>query len=286
MLPNHCRNVSVRNVNYELKQENIEKELLDSNIYKGTDYLILNNADTWAIVRIGKTPLASLFWKVTSVEIVAVPENTVFYTDPEVDVLNKNSMAEALEKFPGKTVVVKGKFEHVSFITPEPIVTLNVLEVVPPEPPKLSILISELLKFESFSKPVKFTEHIINIESMIEKKDKSQILLFPCRTSGSSDEVNNLFLDEMPELNSSLKDRINLVGCELSLKIFREVYGFSPRFINICPTKLAIDQTFEGPVLIKCCKAKSFERQDNLLIVPWGVTYIDLKEALNELLSN
>ena len=116
MLPNHCRHVSLHKVKFDLTEEDIKNDLMGSKIYKGTDYLILNNRNDWSVVKIEKTPKKGLFWLVTGIRIISLPKDTVYLEDPEIDVLNKNMMGQIAKKKPNKLVVVKGAFEHVSFI--------------------------------------------------------------------------------------------------------------------------------------------------------------------------
>jgi predicted type IV restriction endonuclease len=277
--------VSVHRVDYELTPENINKQLLDSKIYKGTEYLILNNNNAWSVVRIGKTPKHSLFWLVTGVEILSLPKDTVFKVDPNVDVLNRNSMAKFAEKYPGKTVIVQGMYEHVSFVKDERFIELLVLDVQPPKPDKLTTMVGELLKFRSFPRPIKTEKKIIDIEQIL-KETKTKIVILPCQASVLKTNKEILYLDERPEIKASDKENITLIGCDLSLKIFRELYRFTPNFINICPMKFASELPQAKPVLIKCCNVKSFECQNNLYLVPWGVTYKDLEDALNQLVED
>jgi len=284
MMPEHCRHVSVHHVTFELNTENIKKELLNSKIYKGTEYLILNNDNTWAVIRVGKTPARGLFWVVNSIEILSLPNDTIYLVDPIVDVMNKNAMGQVANANPGKLVIVKGIFEHVSFIKAEVTIELEVLEVVPPNPPKLTTMVKNLLKIRSFEKPITINEHIIDIASML-NDDKTKTYVLPCNASGLETKHHVLYLDERPKLHSDKKDGITLVGCNLSLKIFKELYGFEPRVINICPAELTNKLAKTKPVLIKCCKAKTFERIDNLFMVPWGVTYHDLENALEQLMD-
>ncbi len=284
MLPDHCRHVSLRKVDFNLIQGKIEEKLLGTKIYKGTEFLILNNGGKYCITRIGKTPRRGLFWEITSIELLSDADKTVYHIDPEADVLNKNSMGSYLKKYPGKTIVVKGKFEHISFITPEPMIELTVLEVIPPRPPKIAVMAKDLLKFRSFSKPILINEIIIDINSLIEAGDNRTILL-PCHASEVDDDPRIKYLDEFPVITADDKNNITLAGCELSLRIFKEIYGFEPRFINICPANHAAEIPKDGPVLIKCCNVKSFERKNTLFIVPWGATYTDLEEAMIELIN-
>jgi hypothetical protein len=257
---------------------------MSTKIYKGTDYLILGNNDSYCVVRIGKTPRRSLFWEVTSIEPISGVKDTVFHINIDVDVLNKNSMGALLKEFPGKTVVVQGKFEHVSFITQEPILELTVFEVVPPEPPKMIALTKDVLKFKSFSKPIILIEKIVNIYKMLNNSDNHTILL-PCHASRSEVDNEIKYLDEFPKLNQDDKDEITLAGCDLSLRIFKDVYNFEPNFINTCPARLAEDLAKVGPVLVKCCAAKKPERKGNLYMVPWGATYDDIEKILNDFIE-
>jgi hypothetical protein len=284
MMPEHCRHVSIRKVDFQLDIDNIRQKLMGTKIYKGTDYLILNYKEKYCIVRIGKTPRRSLFWEVTSVESISGVEDTIFVINSDVDVLNKNSMGSLLAEFPNKTIVVQGKFEHVSFISQEPILELTVLEVIPPEPPKVIALTKDLLKFRSFSKPLNLKEKIVNIYEMLNNSDDHTILL-PCHASRSGADREIKYLDEFPKLNSEEKAEITLAGCDLSLRIFKDVYDFEPNFINTCPAKLAEGLAKDGPVLVKCCAAKKPERKGNLYMVPWGVTYDDIEKILNDFIK-
>jgi hypothetical protein len=282
MLPSHCRHVSVHKVDYKLEPEIIKNKLKDSKIYKGTDYLILNKNNEWSIVKIEKTPRRGLFWQVSGVQVISEPKNTVFLEDNKVNVLNNNSMALAATKFPNKTVVVKGTFEHVSFYQPGPTVELFLLEVVPPHPPKLNTLVKNLLEYKSFEKPIITSEKIIDISEMLDDKD-NKIHILPCNASGFDSDKNVCYLDECPKLDEIDKDNITLVGCELSLRIFKELYDFEPKFINICPAKLAEKYAQEKKVLVKCCKVNDFDKKGNIYMVPWGATYDNLELVFNEL---
>lgn len=284
-MPEHCRHVSMRRVNYELIDNKLKSELIDSKIYKGTDFLILNRQNEWTVAKIEKTPRRGLFWRVTGVKIVSKPDETIYLNDSEVDVLNKNSMAQAAKAYPDKTVIIKGAFEHVSFFKPESVVELLVLEIIPPKPPKLNTLVKNILKIKSFSKPIIISEKIIDIGKML-RSDENSIFVLPCNASGLSADNKVWYLDEFPKINNDERKNITLVGCDLSLRIFKELYEFEPKFINICPTKLAEKYTKSDQVLMKCCKINAFERKGNLFLVPWGVTYSDLENVFKELVKD
>ena len=285
MLPNHCRHVSVHKVNFDLTEQNIKNDLMGSKIYKGTNFLILNNKNDWSVVAIEKTPCRGLFWQVTGVNMVSEPEDTMYLEDPSVNVLNKNSMAQAARKHPGKVVIIKGAFEHVSFYQPETTVELLLLEVIPPEPAKLNTIVKYLLNLREFDMPIVYSEKIIDITEMLNDDDKT-IYVLPCNASGFSSVKNIHYLDECPKLDEQDKNNITLVGCELSLRIFKELYDFEPKFINICPAKLAETYAIDKVVLTRCCKVKDFGKKGNIYMVPWGVTYDDLELVITKLLEH
>ncbi len=71
--------------------------------------------------------------------------DSVFIEDEGIDVLNVSQMAEQVLKNDGKTVVVSGMFNHVSFLKVERVLRLRILDVVPPRPSKLSVLVGRAL---------------------------------------------------------------------------------------------------------------------------------------------
>ena len=288
MLPSHCRHVSVHKVGHDLTPEIIKKQLADSKVYKGTEYLVLNNNKAWSVVRVEKTPGRGLFWPVTGIQLISSPEDTVYLEDNTVNVLNLNSMAAAAQKFPGKTVVVMGAFEHVSFYQPEPVTELLVLDVVPPEPAKLISLVRDVLSYMSFDKPVITSEKVIDIAEMMEDV-AGKVHILPCNASGFGGDDKVYYLDQCPDpkvMGEKDKTDAVLLGCSLSLRIFKELYGFEPEFKNICPADLALDHAKDRAVLVKCCNVKDFDRKGNIYMVPWGATYEDIEKAIQKILES
>ena len=77
----HCKSVSVRDVGFQLTEENILNELDGCNSYIGTEYIIFRNGGSLAVVKIKNSDTSKLFSKVESVEIVSLPEDTVYAED-------------------------------------------------------------------------------------------------------------------------------------------------------------------------------------------------------------
>jgi hypothetical protein len=77
-----------------------------------------------------------------------------------------------------------------------------------------------------------------------------------------------------------------VVGCSLSARIFKAVYGSEPQLVNMCPVDLLEKAGIEGPVLTKCCKVKEgFEIQGEVAVVPWGARVSDVAAALEALMA-
>ncbi|UCG70160.1 MAG: hypothetical protein JSV09_03855 [Thermoplasmata archaeon] len=53
MFPNHCKEVSIKKVSFTLNNDEINKNLMDKLAYKRTNYILLNNKDQWAVVKMG-----------------------------------------------------------------------------------------------------------------------------------------------------------------------------------------------------------------------------------------
>lgn len=286
MFPEHCKEVSVKRVSFPLTGEDIRKNLLNKLAYKRTKYIALNNGEEWAIVGIRKPETKNLFTRIEEVNIISMPGSTKYIEDPEIDVLSPTRMAEKAQELGAETLIIKGMFEHVSFIHKEKLVPLTVLEVVPPEPPKLAELVKKALYSGNIGKPVKIMSRIIDLREMT-SKCKSQNIVFPCHASGLKSNGKTFYLDERPEFSQEALGNMSLIGCDLSLMIFKTLYGVEPEFYNFCPKKRAIDMQPEQLTLTKCCEIKEgYERIGNTAIVPWGATLKEVEDALNNLLAN
>lgn len=286
MFPKHCSVVSVKEVSFPLTEKDIRDNLLGKSIYKKTGFLILKNENDWAIVAIGKAPPQDLFSTIEDVEILSLPENTKYVEDPAINVLSPTMMAEKAQELGCEILIVKGKFEHISFIHREELQPLAVFEVVPPEPPKLVELVREVMHSEFLPKPVKILPHILDLRE-VEKQGNQNNVMFPCHASGLTSEKNTYFLDQGLELPKDDIDNILLIGCDLSLRIFKSLYAHEPEFFNFCPKKRAMEADEGVMAIARCCTVKEgYERIDNIALVPWGATQREVEDALNDLLKN
>ena len=286
MFPEHCKEVSIKRVSFPLTKEDIIKNLLSKKAYKRTKYIILNNGEEWAVVGIRKPETKNLFSKIEEVEILSLPGSTKYIEDPNIDVLSPTRMVEKAQELGAETLIIKGMFEHVSFIHKEMPVPIMVLEVVPPEPPKLVELVKKALYSGKINKPVKIIPQIVDLRKMTEEC-KYQNIVYPCQASGLSSERDTFYLDQRPKFTDEQLQRISLIGCDLSLRIFKTIYGVEPEFFNFCPKKIVTDTKPEYPTITKCCKVKEgHERIGNTAIVPWGATLKEVEDSLKDLLAD
>ncbi len=280
MLPDHCKDVSVRDVDFELTERNILEGSKGKKAYTRTEFLILRHADELAIVRVLKEDGKELFRPIKSIEIVALPGEIAFVRDAEMDVLNRTRMAILARSHPGKYVVVQGLFGHVSFATSDETEDLLVIEVVPPYPAKLSVLVDRALDAGLVDKAVVPSTKTISLNDL-EKEVFANTVMFPCRASGIASKRNVLFLDETP----SFDGEVALIGCDLSKRIFQNVYKKAPTaFVSMCPREFAPRKGTKA--IIKCCKVREgFEIEDGVAIVPWGATVQEVAAAINALFA-
>lgn len=284
MFPKHCKEVSLKKVAFPLTEEEISKNMIGKLAYKKTKFLVLNNGKDWAVVSIQRPETKELFSNIGNIDIISLPDSTKYVEDPEIDVLSPTRMIEKAEEMGVKTLVLKGKFEHVSFIHDEKAQPVRILEVVPPEPPKLVDMVRKVLYSGNVNKPVKIMPDIINLRDIVQDC-KNQSVVFPCHASGLESEKDFFYLDEKPELSKKMRNETCLIGCDLSLKIFKKLYGFEPEFYNFCPKKRALKMNSTIPILTKCCEIKEgYELIGNIVVVPWGATQKDVEEGLSKLL--
>ena len=277
-LPDHCKDVSLRHVEFPLTEENILREFHGKVAYTRTEFMILRHGDDTATVRVIKQRGKDLFRPITGLEIISLPADTVYIHDEDVDVLNMSQLARLVRKNDGRTVVVSGMFSHVSFLKADALLDLRVLDVVPPSPSKLSVLVERALASGLVERPI--VPHFVDID--LNEKDRlvrTPGVIFPCRASGlESSKEHVYYLDETPEIGVEC----TLIGCDLSRRIYQHIYRRPVESIDICPQNLAPKD--DVPTIVKCCKVKEGCSVDgNVASVPWGASMMDVVKALQAL---
>jgi hypothetical protein len=280
MLPDHCKDVSVRDVDFRLTAENIAREVAGKKAYTRTSHIILRNGSDAAVIRVDKKEGVDLFRPIINHEILSLPENTVLVKDESIDVLSPSQMARVSRKHPGKMVVVQGLFNHVSFVKDAPGIDLHVLDVIPPSPSKLSVLVERSLACGSIEIPIVPIVENIYLNDL-EKKVGTSGVVFPCRASGLGSEKRVFFLDETPEMEGE----VTLIGCDLSRRIFESIYKRRPAWINMCPQDSAPkDDEYR---IVKCCRVREgFELKGRTAVVPWGATVPEVTAAIKALFAS
>ena len=89
----HCKDVSVREVDFDLTPDAIASEMDCWTAYAKCEYLILRKGDSFAALRVVKEDGIGLFRKVKGYEILSLPEGTDYVRDETIDVLNIPSLA-------------------------------------------------------------------------------------------------------------------------------------------------------------------------------------------------
>jgi hypothetical protein len=278
-LPYRC--VSFQPYDDEMDATVIEQYLLNREVYRRTDIIILHNVrQEYAVAAVQRTGSENLFGPVEKVEILALPDDCVFITDPNTDPANRSALAKLVLKYnvsTDQTAIVVGAFDHINIIHhPKPMV-LRVIEVVPPEPPKLYHMIEQVLSYADLP-PIIPQLETIDLRGLAGTVTPEAYLV-PCRSGGLNDlSAPVYFLDERPEQRQNW----TLLGCERSLQFHRHYYGDEPPRVEMCPRKLL--KSDKKATILKCCLLEyEFEQEDNLMIVPWGTDLNMIEKALRQL---
>lgn len=284
MFPSHCKEVSVRSVDFELTEENIKGFLSGRRAYIRTTFYIFNSGDEWAVATVDKGEANSVLKPVSSVRVLSLPEETAFVDDPGLEVLSASRMG-ALQREKGrKCVVVRGKAEHISFFIEEEPRRLTVFDVVPPSPSKLVSMVEAVLESDLQDVCVSYSVVEADLNDVAAAVTSGSVM-FPCRASRLQSELPTRYLDETKDLSESELDGVTLVGCSLSARIFKAVYGREPNMLNMCPRDLAKSMGIQGPVLVKCCRVKEgFQLDGDMAVVPWGTRLSEVSAALRAIL--
>ena len=283
MMPVHCKDVAFKRVDFPLTEERIRRRLVGERVFTRTEYFILENGGEYAVARVKKRRGIQLFREVLETEIISLPGDTAFVRDPACDVLNPHAMVKHAVAHKQETVVVHGTFEHVSFIKGEkspPV--LRVVDVVPPHPSKTLEMVEMVLRAGTVATPL-LVEPVLLDATGLASGRKADVFMFPCeagRIAVAGRPV--VYLDKTPPLKEN--ESVTLVGCQLSMRIFRCTYGREPDFVNTCPRDLARLHFEPGKLHIaRCCDVHQVIVEDGLALVQYGARMEEIAAAIRQL---
>ena len=212
--------------------------LIGRRVYRRTEFVVARRGGEHAVVQVEHPVGDDIVAAVTDLRVLARPDEVAFVADPAVDTGNASQMAR-VARAGARVTVVQGRFEHVNFIVEPAPLRVRVVEVVPPEPPKLLEMAQSVLDYDEDLPPVELDFAPIDLRDLA----PAGPAMFPCRCSGLEGE----FLDAGPD---ELGDW-TLVGCERSRQIHVALYGAEPAArVDFCPRVLTAE---DGPTLMKCC---------------------------------
>ena len=280
LVPGRYRDVSVATVQGSLTTAGLERHFLGREAYRRTRYVIARQGAEAALVQVTKASEAPLLSPIVGVQVLATPGECAVVDAPEVDTGVPTQLARAARELaPGtRCVVVQGRYRHVSFILdPDPI-QVRVVEVVPPEPPKLLDQARRVLEVAEGLPPIQLLPVLTDLTELAARRPARRYLL-PCRGAGIAvDGAEASYLDERPARQEWV-----LVGCTRSRELHAWFYGEEAEAVDMCPRRLAGhgSRHLTTPVLTKCCLLEEHvERHGAVVTVPWGASLELVREGL------
>jgi hypothetical protein len=282
--PDRYRGVSVTDVDVPLEQEPLRRLLMSRPVYRRTQYMVVRNADAVALVQIHKSSSEPLFCDVEDVELLAGPDQTAYVRRPDLDTAIPSELVKAVPDAGGaRAVVVEGRYGHVSFVLDPTPVTLHVLDVAPPRPAKLLDQVTRVLDTADDVCDVVVTGHVVDLADLLPDPPAEHYLL-QCRGGGMDVPGSTVdYLDEVPPVRDW-----TMIGCARSRQIHDQLYAGVPGHrmtqVDTCTRTLARSvQVGEGEVVLtKCCLLEEqVETEDHMVVVPWGASYGEIRQALH-----
>jgi hypothetical protein len=272
------RGVSVQEAD-SLDEARLRAWLLGRPVYRRTEFIVAARDGEHAVVQVAHDVGEAIVAPVRDVRVLARPDEVAFVTDPSVDTGNASQMARAAARAGARVTVVQGRYEHVNFIVEPAPLRVLVVEVVPPEPPKLLEMASAVVDYDEDLPPVELDFEPIDLRELA-AAHPAERYLFPCRCAGLDVGAPVDFLDAGPPAAAPW----TLVGCERSRQIHVALYGAEPHArVDFCPAKRA---RADGPTLLKCClHERGIEQSGGRSIVPWGATLEEVRAALRGLVG-
>jgi hypothetical protein len=278
LVPRRYREVAVAGVPGDLTAEGLERHFLGREAYRRTRYVVARRGPDTAVVEVTRAEDGPLFSPIVGVRVLALPGECSLVDAPEVDTGVPTQLARAARELApaARCVVVQGLYRHISFILEPAPIRVQVVEVVPPEPPKLLDQARRVLEVAEDLPPIELVPALVDLTELATERRAPRYLL-PCRGSGIQlDGAEVRFLDERPE-----KERWVLLGCDRSRELHHWFYREEAETVDLCPRRLAARAGGAMPVLTKCCLLEEhIERDGTTVTVPWGASLDLVREGL------
>ena len=275
------RGVSVQAWAGPLEPQAVRATLVGREAYRRTEFIVLRHGPGTALVRVRYAAQDALFNPITDMDWIAGPADCAYAVAPDTDTANATALARAAARAGGdrQVYVIEGRYQHVNFIHRLRPVTIRVVEVVPPEPPKLYDMAQRVVDYDELLPPVQLVLETIDLNALAGAAPAPHYLL-PCRSGGVAVAGEVSFLDERPAHADW-----TLIGCDRSRQLHRWFYGDEPKgHVELCPVRLTGDT--DEPTLLKCCLLEEGMRSEpGRVVVPWGADLETVRAALRSLLS-
>ncbi|GAC1541317.1 MAG: hypothetical protein NVS3B12_28810 [Acidimicrobiales bacterium] len=279
LIPGAYRGVSVAEVNGSLDAAALRFHFVGREAYRRTRWIAVSNGSGHALIEVHRRDDAPLFAPITSIDVLAGPDETCWLERPELDTGVPAQLARAADDPSARgrrCVVVHGRYGHVSFILDPAPIRIRVVEVVPPTPAKLAEQAQRVLDVAEDLPPIVLATQLFALEDVAPAEGS---ILLPCR--GADIELpgrDTWFLDQRPA-----HQEWTLLGCARSREIHTWFYGCEPAAdVDLCPRRLA--DGLAGPVLTKCCLLEQdIHVEPGLAVVPWGASLGQIGEAVGAL---
>jgi hypothetical protein len=259
-----------------------DRERRGESVYFATEYLISREGPVLYHV---KSCGSGFMREVAELEPIASGREIFFYPDI-VDTRNRARLIElAYEICQSKkanTVVFGGLDEHITFVKdPDPtsVLSIEVLDVSPPNPPWLIHVLAGLESCGILGDlTVRFVPRILDL-----RQYECSRVYFPCRASGLGRSLDtDRIVHEYPRI----------VGCSISKEIFlANNPGKDFEFINICPlqsTEPVLGP--RGPFITRCCRSEqrglTEKNGQRGIVVHWGDSPARIAEAVRCLVED
>lgn len=275
------RRVSVQDVD-TLEPERLERRLEERPAYRRTDFIVAVCDGEHALAQLERAEGDGILVPVRRARVVAGASEVAFIADDSIDTANASQLARAAlaSGLDARVFVVQGRFQHVNFIVAPSPTRVRVVEVVPPEPPKLLEMARTVLHHDEDLPPLELELAPIDLRALARSHPAAHYL-FPCRCAGLELGARIDFLDSGPPVAADW----TLVGCERSRQIHAALYGRDPHArVDFCPLVVEGDAEPRAPTLLKCClNERGVERAGRRVMVPWGAALEEVRQGLHAL---